>query len=181
MAKVKSKVKVRVDPRNDWRDLDGKLTYEQFGGGYIDKDIDEVPDVEQFTEAMVGADWTDDPGTGRAILLPDGRELLNPVPVAPPLSIAQSAEPSVNDLVERAIKRHFEQLKGDDEVDTQEEMDDFPDDVEFNPGSIYEIMLDEGPSIPKDAVVDAGGDGAKEPPQPPAPPVAPAVDPPPNA
>lgn len=166
---AKSKVKVKIDPRDELVDFSNKMAR------------DEVIDDETIFNAMIGGDWTDDPGTGKTVLLPDGRELLNPVPVAPPLSIAQNSEPSVNELVERALARHFEQLKGDDEVDSAEDMDDFPEDEEFHPSTVYEVMPMEAPAIPKVPVADAGGDGAKEPPKPPAPPVAPSVERPANA
>ncbi|QXP44301.1 MAG: hypothetical protein [Arizlama microvirus] len=101
--------------------------------------------------AMLNADWTEDPGTGRAVILEDGRELLNPVPVAPPAAIAAySQELSVNDLVNRAIERHMTLLKGTDEIDTEEDLDDFPEDDDYHPITMYEavLMRDEAPAIP---------------------------------
>lgn len=144
------KIKLVIDPRrdDDVRDFDGKLRVEQFAGS--DVYVGDVPDSEQFAEAADGAGWSDDPGTGRAILMPDGRELLNPTSVAPPVSV--SSEPSVNDLVERALARHYKQLSENDEIDTIEDADDFGEDEDFVPFSQYEIVLrDEAPAIPKGA------------------------------
>lgn len=140
----KAKVKLVIDKGKHWYDFEGKLP--------------ELPhdallnDTEEFANAMEGAEWSDDPGTGRAILMADGRELVNPISIAPPASIrAAAAEPSVNDLVERALKRHFEQLKADDEIDSIEDFEDFPEDEDWTPFSQYEIVLrDEAPAIPKD-------------------------------
>lgn len=168
MKKHKLIIDPRVDPREDF---DGKLRIEQFGGGAVDGSF-LVPDEEQLAEAMEGADWSNDPGTGRAILLQDGRELLNPVPVAPPISISSNTEPSVNDLVERALKRHFEQLKADDEIDTLEDADDFGEDEDFVPISQFEIMLrEEAPAIPvgdvsEEAIADVAEAEAALPPAP---------------
>lgn len=110
-----------------------------------------LPDDEALANAMEGANWSDDPGTGKSVQLEDGREVLNPLPVAPPASIAaRAAEPSVNELVERALKRHFEQLKEADEIDTLADADDFGEDDDFTPFSQFEVnMIDEGPAIPK--------------------------------
>lgn len=112
---------------------------------------------EDLARAMEGADWSDDPGTGRSVHTPEGIEILNPLPVAPPASIlAAAAEPSVNDLVQRALDRHFAQLKATDEIDSLEEMDDFGDDDEFTPFSQFEIVMrDEAPAIPKDVPAEA--------------------------
>lgn len=149
----RTKMKVLVDPRRDYKELDGKLTYEQFGGGFLDDDITEVPDAEQFSEAMDGAGWTDDPRDGKAILMPDGRELLNPGVIAPPVDFFK--EPSVNDLIARAMKMHFDMLKADEEIDTIAEADDFGEDEDFFPSSIYEIVLrDEAPAAPVGDKVD---------------------------
>lgn len=152
------KIKLVIDPRHEFRDFDGKLRIEQFGGGSLEGF--DLPDSEQFAEAADGALWSDDPGTGRAILMPDGRELLNPLPVAPPISI--SSEPSVNDLVERALKRHYEQLRASDEIDTIEDADDFGEDEDPTPFSQYEIVLrDESPAIPADVSDEALSDVAE--------------------
>lgn len=134
MSKRKHKLEFR--PRKEIRDFDHKLPED-----YTDEDM---------AMAMEGADWSDDPGTGRSVHTPDGREIVNPLPVAPPASIlAAAAEPSVNELVERALKRHFDQLKAEDEIDTLEDHEDFGEDDDFTPFSQFEIVLrDEAPAIP---------------------------------
>ena len=113
-----------------------------------------IPDDEQLNQAMIAHEWTDDPGTGRAILLPDGRELLNPTPVAPPAHIAAySQEMSVNDLVNRALARHAALLRGEDEIDTEEDMNDFPEDEEYHPITGYEVVMLEDTGPPEDRPV----------------------------
>lgn len=141
------KIKLRIDPRREFKEFEGKI---------FDGEPEVLPDEEALANAMEGADWSDDPGTGRAILLADGRELLNPLPVAPPASIAAAAaEPSVNDLVTRALARHFEQIKADDEIDTLEDHDDFPEDEDWTPFSQFEVVLrEEAPAIPSEPVSD---------------------------
>jgi len=141
---TKRKHKLNIRPRKEFRDWSGKVEVETF-------------DDEALANAMEGAGWSDDPGTGRAVHMADGRELLNPLPVAPPASIiAAAAEPSVNDLVERALKRHFEQLKAADEIDSLEDHDDFGEDDEFTPFSMFEVVMrDEAPAIPPAPVSEA--------------------------
>lgn len=139
----------------DWADFE--LTEGGFEVPVEDGEFVKVPvsgDMRAYGTLMDGAGWSDDPGTGKAVILPDGRELLNPLPVSPPAAIAAlSKEPSVNDLVERALRRHFEQLKDLDEIDTLEEMDDFGEDDDYHPSSLFEVILrDEAPAVPKAAV-----------------------------
>lgn len=141
MSKRKHKLEFR--PRIETRELSHKIPEGHLGTEFI-------LDTDIMADAMEGAGWSDDPGTGRSIHTPDGREILNPLPVAPPASIlAASKEPSVNDLVERALKRHFDQLKAEDEIDTLQDADDFGEDDDFTPFSQFEIVLrDEAPAIP---------------------------------
>lgn len=149
------KIKLRIDRRHDVRDVVGKIYVDEYKGTGVG-DLDGEAMSEDYAEAMEAADWSDDAGTGRAILLPDGRELLSPLSVAPPSSIAAAAaEPSVNDLVNRALARHFEQLKADDEIDSLEDHDDFGEDEDFTPFSQFEVVLrDEAPAIPAEPVSD---------------------------
>ena len=59
--------------------------------------------VEEIIESAA-ADWDPlDPGVGRAVLLPDGREIFNPVPFAPPVGYVQ--EPSIMEQVQRMLRR----------------------------------------------------------------------------
>lgn len=133
------KIKLVIDKRVEVRDGEAKI-YD---------DATPLDDLNALDESMAAADWSDDPGTGRAVLLADGRELVNPIPVAPPLSVLASTEPSVNELVERALSRHFEALKAADEIDGPEDYDDFPEDTEWSPVSQYEVLLvDEAPAVP---------------------------------
>lgn len=140
----KSKHKVYVDKRVEVREFEGKV--------YDAVQVSDASFEEEFANAVVGADWTDDPGTGRAILMPDGRELLNPLPVAPPITFKE--ELSVNDLVERALKMHYERLANDEEVrESLDELLTFDDDDDLEPASPWEViereMSPEVPDIPK--------------------------------
>lgn len=160
------KHKIVIDKRVEPRDFEGKLRASQFGGGYVDGS-DMVPDAEQFAEAADGAGWSDDPGTGRSILLPDGREVPNPMPLAPPVTI-DNGELSVNELVDRALRLHFEKIA--DDAEANETLDDllkFDDEPDDFPASPYEIverdMFEEAPVIPPNAVV-----AEADPPAPPA-------------
>lgn len=119
--------KVRIDPR-----LAGKETDE------IEYDVSEIP-------ARGG--WTDDPGDGRAVLLPDGREVLNPLPMAPP--VGYRPEPTIQELVHQMILRHHAGLAEDEEVDTIEDAEDFDIPDELEPMSMYEVeMVEEFPEVP---------------------------------
>lgn len=157
----KRKHKITIDKRSDVREFEGKL---------YELGVDAVPDNEEFANAADSAEWTDDPGTGRAILLPDGREVINPLPVSPP--VTYSEELSVNDLVDRALRMHFEKIEQNaDAVEALEDLLHFDDVVDDFPVSPYEVferdMLDEVPVIP--VVPDV---------VPPAPPLEPTEKPP---
>ncbi|QCQ84935.1 hypothetical protein [Blackfly microvirus SF02] len=106
----------------------------------------ECVDESDLFQAMESAGWTDDPLDGKAILLPDGREVLNPLPIAPPIGFR--AEPSIIDLINRQIAAHQLLLADSLEVDTEEESNDFdlPDEPP-DPRSIYEVMVDEYPDL----------------------------------
>lgn len=170
------KHKIVIDPRQEVREVEAKAS--RFGI----VDVAVVPDDDTISELVLAADWSDDPGTGRSVLLADGRELVNPVPVAPPAHIAAYAkENSVNDLVQRAIAQHMALLKGSDELDSEDEAEDFPEDVDWHPTTLFEyVLMDDAPAIPGDvdpgaaqeaaaAVAEleaaAGGGGKKKPPK----------------
>lgn len=147
MPKFK-KIKVTIDPRKeDLPEFDGKLR---------ESDGFALPDDEQFAEAADGAGWSDDPGEGRAILLADGREVGNPLPVAAPVVFA--GEMSVNELVERSLKAHYELIAENAAAqETLEELLTFEEDDDLEPASPWEVvervLPDEVPEIPKPAVV----------------------------
>jgi len=120
----------------------------------VTKDGEVVPPFPEdiLYEKMAEAGWSDDPGTGKAILTPGGSEIVSPMPVAPPIGYVQ--EPSVMDrLNDMLYARLNAMLQGDDVLDeTEEEANDFdvPDPEDFHPRSIYELeMLDEVPAIPR--------------------------------
>ena len=126
----------------------------------------EVVDVKDLGAQMRRAGWSDDPGTGRAFHLDDGREVLNPVPMAPPIGYIQ--EPTMMDMIDAQIRRRLALLQEDDEIDTVEEFDDFDVAEDVDPLTLYEVIdmrEDSPPNAPP--VVD---------PAPKAPEVLPSVE-----
>lgn len=119
MSKFTDKVKVIVGPAFGSND-DGKPAPDDLRGQFL------------------AAGWTDDPGTGRAVHLPDGREVVNPVPFAPP--IGHVAEPSLMELMDQRIQRHFARLADDAVIDSEDDVLDFDVGEEFDPFSMYEIV-----------------------------------------
>jgi len=113
----------------------------------------EIPSEEALVEAMKNAGWTDDPRDGRTIILEDGREVLNPLPCAPPIGYVES--PSIMELIAQQIRAHNLLIAGNDEVDSLEDAEDFDVDDEFDHSSEYEItMKEEFPGIPSDSQAD---------------------------
>lgn len=104
--------------------------------------------VEEIIE-NAGADWDiNDPGVGRAVLLPDGREVFNPVPMAPPVGYVEG--PSIFDQLYAKLRAElFREKEGDEVVDTAEDMTDYPEDDEPTFWTDYELVLrDEFPDMP---------------------------------
>lgn len=156
------KVRVRINSRGPVRELNSKFYRDQFGGGYTDGS-DMVPDVEQLAEKIDVAGWSDDPGTGVAVILPDGREVLNPVPMAPPIGYV--AQPTLMEMMEQMLRVKLQQLRDDDEVDTADDAEDFdiPDEL-GEPPTMYEFvsMADEFPEFRAAREPDPDDRGEKE-------------------
>ncbi|WNK14928.1 MAG: hypothetical protein [Microvirus sp.] len=125
--------KVRVD-----------IHSEPFGG-----EGSKLPDAD-FRERFTLAGWTDDPRDGRSVLTDAGYEVLNPIPVSPPMGYQPT--PDMMTLVHQQVVAHLRQLAESDEIDSEEEFDDFDLPEELDPWSIYEVreMVDEAPALPKD-------------------------------
>lgn len=116
--KPSEKVKVRLDPR-----ADGVMP--------------ELP--EDLSRAMKAANWTADPGTGKAILLADGSELLNPVPFEPPVDYVK--QDSIMDMIDQRLKARLAMLDPNMVLDdSPEDANDFDIDDEIDPLSIYEVL-----------------------------------------
>lgn len=131
--------------------------------------------VEDIIESA-GADWSlDDPGVGRAVLLPDGREVFNPVPMAPPLGYVEG--PSIFDQLYAKLRAElFREKEGDEIVDTPEDMHEYPEDDEPTFWTDYELVLrDEFPDMPPPL---PGSPGSEEPVPSEIPQVEPAPPPP---
>lgn len=108
---------------------------------------------DEFYQAALAAGWSDDPGTGKAILIKDrdrvdyGSEILNPQPMAPP--VGYIAEDTLEDMVRRHMQKQFNLMQGDELIDeTEEDADDFdvPDDLP-DLESIYTVREME-PEVP---------------------------------
>lgn len=112
-----------------------------------DKEVRRQMSVEEIIE-HAGADWDpSDPGVGRAVLLPDGREVFNPVPVAPPLGYVEG--PSIFDQLYAKLRFELMAAKAEEAVDTAEEMNEFPPDEEPTFWTDYELaMREDFPEMP---------------------------------
>jgi len=133
MAKCKTVEKVRVD-----------ILAEPFGGGGS-KDADAT-----FRERFSLSGWTDDPRDGKAVLNDQGYEVVNPIPVSPPMGYVET--PDMMTLVHQQVVAHLRQLGEAEEIDSPEEWEDFDLPEEIDPWSIYEVreMVDESPALPRD-------------------------------
>lgn len=100
----------------------------------------EIADYEDVMERMVDAGWTDDPKDGVTILLSDGREVVNPLPIAPP--IGYNPTPSMFDVIRAQIQR-AKLLEDDAVAETPDEANDFDMDDEWEPSSVYEVVMKE--------------------------------------
>lgn len=107
-------------------------------------------------EDFVRAGWSDDPGSGKAVLLPDGREVVNPIPHAPPIGFVHQ-ESVVDQVMAKLNARRIMQLQDDEEIDAAAEMNDFDVDDEVEITSVYEIVMkDDAPGMPPGG--NAGGE-----------------------
>lgn len=123
----------------------------------------EIPSEEEVFAGMKNSGWSDSPKDGAAVLLEDGREVLNPLPLAPPIGYVQA--PTMMQIMEQMLRTKA--ILADEEVDTPEEADDFDIADEFDPRSVYEIsMVEDFPQLPPEA---------PPPPPPPPPPPEQAV------
>lgn len=91
-----------------------------------------IPEVT--VEDAANAGWSDDPGDGKAILVPDVRgapayEVFNPLPIAPP--IGWEPTPPIEQLIADRVKREFDRLRDEDEMDDIVDAEDFdvPDEL----------------------------------------------------
>lgn len=121
-----------------------KITPSEFG---------EVRDIQP--EEMKNNGWSDHPGEGIAILIPDEREnpayeVVSPLQFAPP--IGYEPTPPLHELIKTRIRDALRELKDSDEIDSEDEANDFEIDDEVpDPTTIYEVlsMKEEAPRIPE--------------------------------
>lgn len=109
-------------------------------------------------EAAKMAGWSDHPGDGLAIMLPDEKgmaayEVINPMQFATPIGFEPT--PPIEELIRDRVRAEVNRLKGEDVVDTLEEMDDF-DEPDETPEiqTMYEMiaMEEEAPAVKKQEV-----------------------------
>lgn len=153
----KGKVRVEVDPRIV---LDS------------DKKVRRHLSAEDVI-AYAASEWdAEDPGYGKAALDEFGREIFNPVPFAPPIGYRQ--EQTMMEQLQRMLRA--ERLKAQEDAtdgDTVEEMNEFPEDVEFPFYTAYELIMredwPENPQLPEPGEVPAEKkeEGVSPPPIPP--------------
>lgn len=111
-------------------------------------------------DELRAAGWSADPGTGKAVMLPgdNGRpayEVLSPMIFAPP--IGYEPTPPIDELIRDRVRKEFERLKDDDEVDDILDAEDFDvEDDEVPIETIYEViaMKPEVPQLKKDTKPD---------------------------
>jgi len=155
MTNKNDKLKIRVDVRPD---PDGV-----------------VPDITEILEDAEQAGWSDDPGTGVAVMLLDGNgnpayEVLNPMPFA--LPIGYEPTPPIEQLIRDRVKSELSRLKDDDELDDINDAEDFDIPDELPPlETIYEVIAmdreapalkDTGPSLEDRAKADVEYEELKE-------------------
>lgn len=110
----------------------------------------EVVDEQVLLDGAVKAGWSEDPGTGKAILVPDergapGYEVGSPIPVAPPIGWVPT--PPIEQLISERVAREF-QLRDEEEIDDIVDMEDFDVADELPPlETIYEFIAME-PQVP---------------------------------
>lgn len=113
----------------------------------------ELRDVE--LAELENAGWSDDPGTGSAVLLPDERdngayEVVSPLKFAPP--IGYQPTPPIEELIQKMVFGELNRLRGEEVIDSKEEENDFDIDDDLPPiETIYEViaMKADTPRIPE--------------------------------
>lgn len=116
-----------------------------------DGEIATLPAKDELYDAMEAAGWSDDPGTGKAVILPDGREVLNPTPMAPPLNYVQ--EESVTDRLHQMLLKEQarrDMLAGLEESAEEAQDFDIEDEYDIQFVTPYEMvdMINEAPALP---------------------------------
>ena len=103
-----------------------------------------IPSEGELLEAGKASGWSEDPGTGKAILVPDVRgapayEVINPLPIAPP--IGWEPTPPIEELIRSRVAQEFARLRDEEEIDDIIDAEDFEvPDEEPNLETIYEFM-----------------------------------------
>lgn len=124
--------------------------------------------IEEIIESAA-ADWDpSDPGVGRAVLLPDGREVFNPMPMAPP--VGYRAEPDMMQRMQQMLRAEMlRQKEAEEGIDDINSLNDYPEDTDAPFYSQYELeMLEDFPQSPN--LPEPGEVPKKEEADPPPPP-----------
>lgn len=102
-----------------------------------------LPEDGLVMERMKDAGWSEDPGTGKAVMVDDERgnpayEVLNPIPMAPPIGWVPT--PPIEELIRQRVAQEF-MLREDEEIDDINDAEDFDIPDELPPlETIYEVM-----------------------------------------
>lgn len=113
----------------------------------------EVRDITM--EEIRNAFWSDHPGTGHAVLLPNehgagAEEVLSPLKFAPPIGYQPTLP--IEELVRQRVVGELVRLRDSQVVDTVEDAEDFEIDDELPPlETVYEVlaMKPDVPPMPK--------------------------------
>lgn len=116
----------------------------------------EVITSGEFFEVAKENGWSEDPGTGRAVLLLDSRgnpayEVGNPMPFAPP--IGWEPTPPLDQLIRDRVRDEFQRLKGEEEIDDINDANNFDIPDELPPlETIFELMgmEEQAPAVEKE-------------------------------
>lgn len=115
----------------------------------------EIRDVSSILDEALAAGWSDDPGQGKAVLIKDDNgnpayEVFNPMGFAPPIGFEPT--PPIDQLIRERVALEVERLRDDEEIDSEDEVNDFDVPDELPPlETYYEVIAMEptAPSIPK--------------------------------
>lgn len=99
--------------------------------------------IEEILESA-GADWDpEDPGVGKTVLLPDGREIFNPVAMAPPIGFRE--EPDIMALMFQRLRAELKREVAEDDpmkATIREVAEDWPEDRELDGFlSPYQVIM----------------------------------------
>lgn len=97
-------------------------------------------DDNEMVDTLTGELELGEPPMVSAVLDENGHEILDPVPVAPPLGYV--AQPSLIEQIQAAVRAESRRIADLHGVESFEEADDFDVGDDFDPTSPYEVVFD---------------------------------------